>query len=98
MCGPIALELREGQAELIVCIAKPVALFIGKVGGQSHLNREQPTASPNCRAKLVASAENSVHTQPESGPANNELYNPCVLVCCPARVGKLIHGPTYYRI
>ena len=98
MCGPIALELREGRAKLIVCRAKPVALFIRKVGVQYHLNREQSMASPNCRAKLVASAENSVHTQPESGPENNELYNPCVLVCYPARVGKLIHSPTYYRM
>ena len=98
LCGPIVLELREGRTELIVCRAKPVALFISKVGVQYHLNREQPMASPNCRAKLVASAENSGHTQPESGPENSELYNPWVLVCCPARGGKLIHSPTYYTI
>ena len=67
LSGPIALELREGQTELIVCRAKPVALSIRKVGVQHHLTREQPMASTNCRAKLVASAENSVHTQAESG-------------------------------
>ena len=97
LCGPIALELKEGPT-VDSLQSKPVALFIGKVGVQYHLTREQPTAPRNCRAKLVASAENSVHTQAESGSENNELYNPCVLVCCPARVGKLIHSPTYYKI
>ena len=39
LCGPIALELKEGPT-VDSLQSKPVALFIGKVGVQYHLTRE----------------------------------------------------------
>ena len=39
LCGPIALELKEGPT-VDSLHSKPVALFIGKVGVQYHLTRE----------------------------------------------------------